>query len=144
MCRSEPGWTDYKDDGIIYKGSRRGIRIVGCLFLSAPGGRSALEISAECFENLYAAFKIYRLNTNLHGIADVLQSMGNTQSYGEFSVKIEKDKRSSFCFYNASKELYQFLGDEWSISVLGKFLKGTKSTERKRSRRADCLDKLKI
>lgn len=90
------------------------------------GGGSALEISAECFENLYAAFKIYRLNTNLHGIADVLQSMGNTQSYGEFNVKIEKNKRSSFCFYNASKELYQFLGDEWSISVLGKFLKGAK------------------
>ena len=85
-----------------------------------------MDIPSKCFENLYDAFKIYRLNTNLRGIADVLQSMGNTESYKEFKVDVEKNKRSSFCFYNASKELYDFLGDEWSFNVVEKFSEGAK------------------
>lgn len=93
---------------------------------SNAGEETVMDIPSKCFENLYDAFKIYRLNTNLRGIADVLQSMGNTESYKEFKVDVEKNKRSSFCFYNASKELYDFLGDEWSFNVVEKFSEGAK------------------
>lgn len=81
-------------------------------------------IIEKCFLYLYDAYRLYRKSTNLHGIADILQSMGNAQHYNRFYIKDEIHKRSSICFYNAAMEIYQYFGDEWNVNIVNCFRKG--------------------
>lgn len=77
-----------------------------------------------CYDILYNAYEKYRRNADLHGIANVLQSMGNVENYEVFIEAEERNRRSSICFYNAASSLYEYLGDEWSRHVVNGFKKG--------------------
>lgn len=78
----------------------------------------------EHYELLYEAYKMYRRNGALYGIADVLQSMGNAEDYSVFDIGKEMGKRSSICFYNAAEALYKYLGDRWNWYVAENFRNG--------------------
>lgn len=80
-------------------------------------GKEKDELKEKCYNMLIDAYVLYRGNADLHGIADVLQSMGNAEDFG----KIGEMNRSPFCFYKVSKDLYDYLGDEWSSKVVENF-----------------------
>lgn len=97
-----------------------------------PDDSSPCRIRLEkCCSLLFQAYEIYRKHTNLHGIADVLQSMGNTESYQVFRPDAEERKRSSLCFYKASSELYRSLGDDWSRYIVDAFWEQAKEQREK-------------
>lgn len=73
-----------------------------------------------CYGWLADAYVLYRSSSDLHGIADVLQSMGNADSF----KKQPENVRSPMCFYNVSENLYEFLSDRWSHMVVSKFKEG--------------------
>jgi len=80
----------------------------------------------NCYSYLEEAYMIYRSYNNLHGIADVLQSMGEVEDYGE----VQKEKtRSRLCFFHAADRLYDILGDKWNHSVVSAFLKDAKEKQ---------------
>lgn len=85
----------------------------------------------DCCRLLFQAYEIYRKHTNLHGIADVLQSMGNTETYQTFHPDAEEYKRSTLCFYKTSSELYRSLGDDWSQYIVDAFWKQAKAQREK-------------
>lgn len=77
------------------------------------------EYKEKCYQCLEEAYIYYRQYNNLHGIADILQSMGETEHIG----KGQENRRSSRCFYHAADNLYNDLGDDWSRYVVLGFLK---------------------
>ena len=87
------------------------------------------EKSEKCFDYLYKAYMLYRKNIDIHGIADVLQSMGNTVKYECFDVK--NKKRSDLFFYKVADELYSYLGDNWSQFVVEESLASAISKKKK-------------
>ena len=72
------------------------------------------------------AYEIYRLNSDLHGIADVLQSMGKAEYHfyisRNTSGKIQG--RSYLSFFKTAKDIYKFLEDRWSVLITEKYMKG--------------------
>lgn len=93
--------------------------------------REKIMYRNKCYDMLAAAYLLYRSHADLHGIADVLQSMGNAEDFSRFDLSVERDKRSSFCFYNVSKELYDLLGDRWSTYVVMSFKEGAVNARKK-------------
>lgn len=86
------------------------------------------ELTKKCYENLVNAYILYRSHFDIHGVADVLQSMGQVEGYNSF--KEDKQRcRSHLCYYKASVDLYQHLGDAWSSLVASSFLKGCLALE---------------
>ena len=81
-------------------------------------GKSLNEASlkGKSYKLLMDAYMLYRSNFDLHGVADVLQSMGNLEDFKD--KKVQADSRSPLCFYKAAKNLYTYLGDEWSWNVV--------------------------
>ena len=79
------------------------------------------ERMQKCYENLINAYILYRVHSDLHGIADVLQSMGQAESYTSESSD-DSRHRTRLCYYKASVDLYQHLGDAWSRYVAFSFL----------------------
>lgn len=77
-------------------------------------------IRETCYSWLADAYVLYRSSSDLHGIADVLQSMGNAEDFEH----LPKDARSPMCFYNVAEDLYEFLSDRWSLMVVSKFKEG--------------------
>ena len=86
-------------------------------------GKSREELTKECYENLINAYVSYRSHSDLHGIADVLQSMGQAESYITEKAN-ERPHRSHLSYYKASVDLYEHLGDAWSRRVAQSFLDG--------------------
>ena len=88
-----------------------------------PTDRTRQDLTKSCYENLIDAYVIYRKHSDLHGIADVLQSMGQAEGY---IMKRENNlpHRSHLSFYKASMDLYSHLGDAWSCRVVHSFLGG--------------------
>lgn len=98
------------------------------------------ELTKKCYKNLINAYILYRSHSDLHGIADVLQSMGQAESYNKFKgndviaigqaedcnkSKANKQRcRTHLCYYKASADLYRHLGDVWSGRVASSFLEG--------------------
>ena len=78
------------------------------------------ETERQCYEFLAEAYKLYRSNSDLHGIADVLQSMGNAEDHN----KRDEDTRSALSFYDTSLGFYSMLGDRWSYKVAFRFKEG--------------------
>lgn len=74
----------------------------------------------KCYSILIQAYTLYRGNSDLHGIADVLQSMGHAESSWKADVRF----RSRLNFYKASKDIYTELRDDWSRYVADTFLQG--------------------
>lgn len=81
------------------------------------------ELTKKCYENLVDAYILYRSHFDIHGVADVLQSMGQVEGYNSFKENKQRC-RSRLCYYKASADLYQHLGDAWSSLVASSFLKG--------------------
>lgn len=73
----------------------------------------------KCYQLLQEAYMYYRSYNNLHGIADILQSMGEMEDFKKTTVE---KRRSAICFYHAAAKLYDALGDGWSNYVLSAFL----------------------
>lgn len=73
----------------------------------------------KCYRILEEAYLYYRSYNNLHGIADVLQSMGEMEG---FEKQQPEKGRSRLCFYKAAARLYDILGDGWSNYVLSAFI----------------------
>ena len=91
---------------------------------SLPSGKEgAARLRRECYDALIRSYILYRGDSDLHGIADVLQSMGNV----ERREKPDTSFRSMLNFYKASKDIYAELGDGWSEYVADTFLKGAVS-----------------
>lgn len=88
------------------------------------------KIRSKCYDMLSSAYLLYRSHADLHGIADVLQSMGNAENFSKFDLSIEQNKRSSLCFYNLSKKLYDLLGDRWSTYVVTSFKEGAENVRK--------------
>ena len=80
-------------------------------------GREKERLKGQCYDMLIEAYVLYRSNGDLHGIADVLQSMGNVEDFYEIGEK----NRSPLCFYKVSKDLYDYLNDDWSSAIVGRF-----------------------
>lgn len=78
------------------------------------------HLRQKCYRALIQSYILYRGNSDLHGIADVLQSMGNAESSRKASVR----SRSMMNFYKASKDIYAELRDDWSKYVVDTFLNG--------------------
>lgn len=87
-------------------------------------GKSEEDINSkmgeQCYSYLAEAYELYRSNADLHGIADVLQSMGNAEDFS----KMNKNSRSSLSFYKVAEDIYISLGDLWSSVVVSKFKEG--------------------
>lgn len=79
-------------------------------------------LKGKGYKLLMDAYILYRSNFDLHGVADVLQSMGNLEDFDNQEIK--ENSRSPLCFYQASKNLYDYLGDEWSSNVVSRFEEG--------------------
>lgn len=75
------------------------------------------DLKKKCYHMLIEAYDLYRSNGDLHGIADVLQSMGNVEDFYD----IGENNRSPLCFYKASGDLYWDLNDSWSLFVVERF-----------------------
>lgn len=63
---------------------------------------------AMCYQVLEEAYLDYRSYNNLHGIADILQSMGEMEDFTKGQPAVG---RSGLCFYKAAAKLYRTLGD---------------------------------
>lgn len=61
-----------------------------------------------CYQVLEEAYLYYRSYNNLHGIADILQSMGEMEDFTKGQPAVG---RSGLCFYKAAAKLYRTLGD---------------------------------
>lgn len=81
------------------------------------------EKRKKCYDLLADAYYLYRSHSDLHGIADVLQSMGNAEALSA-SEKADKLRMSHLCFYQAAESLYGLLGDQWSLYVVEAFKNG--------------------
>ena len=79
-------------------------------------------LRAKCYYLLTESYVLYRKDADLHGIADVLQSMGHAEDYSQ--TDMSKDRRSSLNFYDMAMNLYRQLGDEWSYHVASTFKDG--------------------
>ena len=79
-----------------------------------------IETKRQCYEFLAEAYKLYRSNADLHGIANVLQSMGNAEDFNTS----DEGTRSALSFYDASLGFYNMLGDKWSYKVALRFKEG--------------------
>lgn len=90
---------------------------------SQTANNECYELINKCYENLIEAYILYRRHADLHGIADVLQSMGQVEGYNKFTVN-EQRCRTHLCYYKASADLYRHLGDAWSDGVASNFLEG--------------------
>ncbi len=84
---------------------------------SIEDGKDKESLREQCYNMLMEAYVLYRSNGDLHGIADVLQSMGNVEDFHEIGEK----NRSPLCFYKVSKDLYDYLNDDWSSAIVGRF-----------------------
>ncbi len=81
----------------------------------------------ECYSQLIKAYELYRLNSDLHGIADVLRSMGELEYYyykqhKKEIIKEQGNGRSYLSFFKTAKDIYVSLGDEWSCFTIDKYL----------------------
>lgn len=85
--------------------------------------RTCKELTKACYENLKCAYVEYRSHSDLHGIADVLQSMGQAEGYIT-EPDNNRSHRSHLSYYKASVDLYRHLGDAWSCRVAQSFLDG--------------------
>lgn len=109
------------------------MRNIADLYYRRAESEGRAETKRQCYEYLAEAYKLYRSNADLHGIADVLQSMGNaetiekrdgdSQNAEEFKKNVE-NTRSELSFYDASTGLYGMLGDQWSYAVAARFREG--------------------
>lgn len=90
---------------------------------SIPSEKEQVGLQLECYNALIRSYILYRGDSDLHGIADVLQSMGNAESRQEPDTRF----RSMLNFYKASKDIYTELGDGWSEYVVDTFLTGAVS-----------------
>lgn len=95
--------------------------------MSIPSERGSCDRKVEqeylwqkCYRTLIQAYTLYRGNSDLHGIADVLQSMGHAESSWEADVRF----RSRLNFYKTSRDIYTELRDDWSRYVADTFLQG--------------------
>ena len=97
--------------------------------VSAEGrstGKKREELLEQCYEDLIDAYVIYRRHFDIHGVADVLQSMGQVEGHNIAKDKAKEDgqrRRSRLCYYKASMDMYRHLGDEWSVYVVSNFLR---------------------
>lgn len=80
----------------------------------------------KAYRMLIEAYVLYRSNSDLYGIADVLQSMGHLDSFKERREGV----RSPVCFYKAAKNSYEYLNDEWSSFVVSGFLESADGDEK--------------
>lgn len=80
------------------------------------------KIRQQCYSLLFEAYLLYRNHSDLHGIADVLQSMGNAETFEHLHE--QNKRRSPFSFHQAAKDIYKELGDEWSGYVVEEFVNG--------------------
>lgn len=106
------------------------MRKIADLYYRRAKSEGKIETKKQCYEYLAEAYKLYRSNADLWGIANVLQSMGNAETIkkrGENSQSEEACKengentRSMKSFYDTSIGLYDMLGDPWSSAVAKKF-----------------------
>lgn len=67
----------------------------------------------HCYRLLADAYYIYRKKADLHGIADVLFSIGEAEE----SMEICANRRSARCFYKTAADIYKSLGDNFSYKV---------------------------
>lgn len=104
-------------------GVMRSIADLYCRKKQSSVCRDKQECTDQFYKYIQDAYMYYRSYNNLHGIADVLQSMGEMEEYGEAQ---EKEQKSGICFYSASARLYRELGDEWSYYVVSAFLEGVR------------------
>lgn len=79
------------------------------------------EAREKCCQKLYQAYELYRKYGSLHGIADVLQSMGNAEEYEKGGQQQIRNLRD---FYHTAGSLYQYLNDDWSCYVTENFYPG--------------------
>lgn len=86
------------------------------------------ELTKKCYENLINSYILYRRQSDLHGIADVLQSMGQAEAYNKFKEN-KQLCRTHLCYYKAAADLYRHLGDVWSNHVATSFLEGCLRTD---------------
>lgn len=91
--------------------------------MKKSGNYNSNEYNDKFYKHLEDAYMYYRSYNNLHGIADVLQSMGEMENFEETS---KKERRSAVCFFHAADKIYNDLGDEWSQYVLSAFLEDAK------------------
>lgn len=94
-------------------------------------GEQKTEEQKHCKEKAYKmlieAYVLYRSNSDLYGIADVLQSMGHLDGF----MKRREGIRSPVCFYKAAKNFYDYLNDEWSSFVVSGFLESADGDEKR-------------
>ncbi|HBA69255.1 MAG TPA: hypothetical protein DCZ40_07855, partial [Lachnospiraceae bacterium] len=94
-------------------------------------GEQKTEEQEHCKEKAYKmlieAYVLYRSNSDLYGIADVLQSMGHLDGF----MKRREGIRSPVCFYKAAKNFYDYLNDEWSSFVVSGFLESADGDEKR-------------
>lgn len=96
------------------------MRDIADLYCQRGISENNTAIRETCFDWLSDAYVLYRSNSDLHGIADVLQSMGNAEDFEH----VPENTRNPMCFYNVSQDLYEFLSDRWSLMVVSKFKEG--------------------
>ncbi len=105
------------------------MRNIADLYYRRAESEGNIETKRQCYEYLAEAYKLYRSNSDLHGIADVLQSMGNAENVNQKEDNTQAEKnientRSALSFYDASIGLYDMLGDQWSSAVAKRFKEG--------------------
>jgi len=98
------------------------LRSIADLYCQKAKSMKDNDLKMKSYDLLMDAYVLYRANIDLHGIADVLQSMGNLEDFD--NRKMEKRNRSPLCFYKSAKNLYAYLGDEWSWHVVSGFESG--------------------
>ena len=96
------------------------MRDIADLYCQRGHSEKNTAVKETCYDWLAKAYVLYRSNSDLHGIADVLQSMGNAEDFEH----LPENTRNPMCFYNVSQELYEFLSDRWSFMVVSKFKEG--------------------
>lgn len=105
--------------------------------MEGPSGeKRRKELTEKCYDNLIKAYTLYRSHSDLHGIADILQSMGQVEGYIK-EKEADKLRRSFLCYYKASADLYKHLGDAWNYRVVCSFLEGEINERKKLERIAD-------
>lgn len=90
------------------------------------------KLEEKLYSLLIEAYILYRNNSDLHGIADVLQSMGNAEKYDNNKSKDGKH-RSPFCFHKVAEDIYKYLRDAWSRYVVLQFQEGVHGDRKSRN-----------
>lgn len=98
------------------------MRNLADLYCQEAKSTGAHSLKSESYKLLMDAYMLYRSNLDLHGVADVLQSMGNLEDFDK--KELNPNSMSPLCFYQAAKNLYAYLGDEWSWNVVSAFEEG--------------------